>query len=554
MFSLSLSAFALHLTEHTIQPYSSIPSPMVIPAAIPTPEGSLLVSITTPQGSGDTEQSSLRTVPSISNVTERDLGRDFERLVDEVRTYDHARGLENQDIADNVRALRDELRGLADFLHASPPTTPMPVPMHMHMPMPVPVPVQQEPPRRGVQLTDRPVGGSTIMSPLYPAGPRVMEVHVHPEAGPRLSRATSAASSFVSYLSSHHSDEDLLEDVEETSMHSPAVWTHEEISSETPTSPISSSSTSSSSPSSGGSSTGTTIQQQAPDILGRALGDIQNQLRALEDGQTLTRDLLDALQNRPIPEPADHTPELAERLHRIEELIQNLLDRGHPQGPAPETQGPAPETVYNVPLSPTASISESTNSLDRLRSILNGLASPRGIDVPIAPQPVPAQAGPSTVQQLDDILSAAPNLASMRGLDLPRVVPFIYHPSERGTRARSTSPSSIATLPPRPPTVPLVFPMPPLRPRVVQRFGRPSGQVSEPDTAAQHIAPHREPPGDTASDILADRLRRRDTVQQQQGPPLRRPAPAPTPRPVIVSFQIRQSSFHILNFFLAKSV
>src|SRR4051812_21773541 len=97
---------------------------------LPTPEGSLLVSITTPQGSGATEQSSLRTIPSISTVTERDLGRDLDRLADEIRTYDHARGLENQDIADNVRALRDELHGLADYLRRtpSPPTPPTPMP------------------------------------------------------------------------------------------------------------------------------------------------------------------------------------------------------------------------------------------------------------------------------------------------------------------------------------------------------------------------------------------------------------------------------------------
>jgi hypothetical protein len=58
-----------------------------------TPEASLAVSLTTPQGSGDTEQSSLRTVPSVSTVTERDLGHDINRLADELRTYDHTQGL-----------------------------------------------------------------------------------------------------------------------------------------------------------------------------------------------------------------------------------------------------------------------------------------------------------------------------------------------------------------------------------------------------------------------------------------------------------------------------
>ena len=91
-----------------------------------TPEASLAVSLTTPQGSGDTEQLSLRTVPSVSTVTaERDLGRDIDRLADELRTYDHTRGLENQDVIDNVRALRQELQDLPNFLHRTPsPPTP----------------------------------------------------------------------------------------------------------------------------------------------------------------------------------------------------------------------------------------------------------------------------------------------------------------------------------------------------------------------------------------------------------------------------------------------
>ena len=85
-----------------------------------TPEASLIVSLTTPQGSGDTEQSSLRTVSSDSAVTERDLGREIDRLADELRTYDLARRLENQDIMDNLSALRQELRDLANFLHRMP--------------------------------------------------------------------------------------------------------------------------------------------------------------------------------------------------------------------------------------------------------------------------------------------------------------------------------------------------------------------------------------------------------------------------------------------------
>jgi len=108
--------------------------------------------MTTPQGSGATEQSSLRTIPSISTVTERDVGRDIDRLVDEIRVYDQARGLEHQDLEDNVGALRDELQRLADYLRR----TPSPVLVY-RTPSPGP-PVLEETPRRRIQLTDQAVG------------------------------------------------------------------------------------------------------------------------------------------------------------------------------------------------------------------------------------------------------------------------------------------------------------------------------------------------------------------------------------------------------------
>jgi len=93
-------------------------------SAIPTPEGTMVVSVTTPEGSGDTERSSLRTVPSVSSVAKRDFGRDIDMFIDEVRTFNHARRLESQDISDSVRALRDEVRGLTDLLRGPPQATP----------------------------------------------------------------------------------------------------------------------------------------------------------------------------------------------------------------------------------------------------------------------------------------------------------------------------------------------------------------------------------------------------------------------------------------------
>ena len=154
-----------------------------------TPEASLVVSLTTPHGSGNTEQSSLRAVTSESTVTERDLGRDIDRLADELRTYDHARGLETQDVIDNVRALRQELQDLADFLHRT-PSPPTPVvrfePRETREETPIP--------RRTVPMVDASVGRTTSMSPV----PQFLPLP--PAAPATLSRATSNARSFNSYL------------------------------------------------------------------------------------------------------------------------------------------------------------------------------------------------------------------------------------------------------------------------------------------------------------------------------------------------------------------
>ena len=475
--------------------HPSVPSPP--PAArIPTPEGTVIVSITTPQGSGPTEQSSLRTLPSsISALTQRDLGRDFDRLADAVQTNDQARGLEYQDMADNVRALRDEFRDLADYLRRTPPPrTPVAVP-RTPSPRAVSPDVAPEVPPR-FQLVDQPAGDSIDLSPIFPG---VVEVVV-PAPASSLLRSTSHASSVQSYLSSHHSDDDIFEAELETPLPSSAVW-------EAPTSEItevtSSSSISSSpvTPSSDLESEATTTMPEAPEALGQALRGIQDQLHALEDGQNNARNLLEALQRQ----PEDHTPELAERLRRIENLIQVLLDQGHPRGPELPLHPPSP--------SRTGTISDSTDSLRRLRSILRDLATPADAETRHMPVPMVAPAGPSIAQQLDEILSAA-QVPPTTPSDLPRIQPFLYRPADRGARARSISPTSMEL--PRSRTVPLVFPMP------VRSAMRPRREPSEPEL-----------PGDMGIDRGAPEQVYRDGRRLE--PDRFHVGPGPTPQPVFVS-------------------
>ena len=416
-----------------------------------TPEVSLAVSLTTPQGSGDTQQSSLRTVPSVSTVTERDLGRDIDRLADELRTYDHARGLETQDVVDNVRALRQELQDLADFLHRTPsPPTPV-VRFEAREETPTP--------HRTVPIVDASVGRTTSMSsvshylPLPPAAPT------------SLSRATSNASSFNSYISSHHSDDDLYDepsyplsifddDVGGT-FDSPtssgssslgpssAEWLPAEplpLPPETPLVerplPLQSAELSDAS----------TIRPSV-DLL-HSLGNIRDQLRDLENGQDTAHDLLMSLLRR----PEDPTVELADRLRRIEDLVQALVDQGHPRGPEITQDVPPPPLEPASSFEPEGSVSGS-ESLGYLSSLLGRLTR----DGPFMPIPVTARQEQTMVQQLDEILSSADQIPVVGVEQPPNVDPFIYRPVERGQRARSESPVSFS-LPLRPGTVPLVVP------------------------------------------------------------------------------------------------
>ena len=447
----------------------------------------------TPQGSGYTVQSSLWTVPSISMITERDLGRDIDRLADKLRTYDHARGLETQDVIDNVRALRQEMQDLAEFLHRT-PSPPTPVvslePQEICEATPIP----------RVHMVDASVGRSASTTSVQQFLP------LPPAAPASLSHATSNASSFNSYFSSHHSD-DYLYDEPIYALSSPPLSTFDDSVESTVDSP-----TFSGSSSLGPSSPEWLPAESAPEVrapsvprespsplqeqelplppesplmvpslplerplplepepavpelpdasesseastvrpsvdLLDSLGNIRNQLRALEDGQDTAHNLLMSLLRR----PEDPTVELADRLRRIEDLVQALVDQGHPRGPE-ITQEVPPAPFEPAPsFEPKGSVSDS-ESLGYLGSLLGRLTR----DGPFMPIPITARQGLTMVQQLDEILSAD-QMPAVGVEQPPNVDPFVYQPVERGQRARSESPVSFS-LPLRPGTVPLVVP------------------------------------------------------------------------------------------------
>jgi hypothetical protein len=416
-----------------------------------TPEGSIIVTLSTPRGSAHSARSSLRTETSESTVTERNLSRDIDRLADDLRRYDDARGDENREIADNVRALRNELHDLSEFLHR----TPSPPAASVHI-QPVPQQLPQSPTTPRVQRVDQRVGGSSVVSSLLPGDRRRLTV-----TSGQLTRASSSGSSIGSFLSSHHSDDDLMVR-DEFHPDSPLPWNSPLItesddsssmfseSSSPDSGPYAESSESSgrpyppSSPTPSSSTSTVTIRPlpTSPDLLG-PLNAIRDQLNALWDGQTSTNHMLDNLRDRPVPHTQDNT-ELSDRLHRIEDLLQSLLSQGLPREHQPVYEG--------IPQGPESIVS-SDDSLERLRFVLRGF-EPQP-DAPAMPVPVTARGtGPSLVQQLDEILSSGMNLPSVGVQQPPVLIPFTYEPTRGGDRPRSASPVSLNNLPPRPETEP----------------------------------------------------------------------------------------------------
>jgi hypothetical protein len=503
-------------------------------------------------------------VLSDSTVTERDLGRDIDRLADELRTYDNARGLETQDVIDNVRALRQELHDLADFLHRTPsPPTPV-VRFEPQVREETPIP------RRTVQMVDASVGRTTSIS----SGPQFL-IPLPPAAPTSLSRSTSNASSFNSYLSSHHSDDDLYDEpIPIYALSSPPLSAFDDDIVDSPTSsgssslgpsspewfptesvseirtpsvpreslslperelpllpesplvvepslppepPLSPESIRPELPATSESSEASTIRPSV-DLL-HSIGNIRDQLRALENGQDTAHNLLLSLLRRPEEDP---TVELADRLRRIEDLVQALVDQGHPRGPEITQDVPlAPESVPSF--EPEGSVSDS-ESLGYLGSILGRLTR----EGPFMPIPVAARQGPTMVQQLHDILSSSHEIPV--GVDQPpNVDPFVYRPVERGQRARSESPGSFSLLP-RPVTVPIVVP-PVNYSDVRPRRRRPSS--TQETTSGEDIEPASQPLPQQPS--VSTQIPQEPPIDRGNQQPLHPRRFFPTPGPVIVS-------------------
>lgn len=350
-------------------------------------------------------RSDLDTVPSHRSEI---LSHDINRLLQHLHDLDQTRGLENRDLADNVHAIRDELRDLADYLRGR----------QSERPPPVPQKDQSVGRSSGGSIGDRGMLGADEPILLTPPPVRVP--------------SPSSVSSSISFMSSHHSDDYSLMESESYPLG--------------PASPPSSSSTSSPDPSTPTSppmsatpsSSDITVRQWdgLPDLRD-ILDQLKDQGAALWEGQVSTNHMLDELRDRR-PDNA----ELLNRFARLEDLVQQALDRSR--------QGPVPDDV-----SIYASGSDGMSDIDSLRRRWDELNRARGIRPPA--QPIPVRAGPSLSDQLAEMLAAGPQLPPP-GVQPPQPIITIVH-HVQGPQYRSLSPILPAELPPRAHTEPVVEPV-----------------------------------------------------------------------------------------------
>ncbi|KAJ7922246.1 hypothetical protein B0H13DRAFT_2411739 [Mycena leptocephala] len=409
-----------------------------------TPETSGSMSVSTPRGDQPSEHSMLVTIPSYRAPSTHGVA--LEHLANELRRLADIRGEQNQDIVGNVRALRNELRDFADFLHRPASRAPSPMPRG---PSPTPAASTPGPAQPRIQYLEPSITYTGSLSRSASNASIVLSTpHSHdvlwsadPESPlpdslyPGLPRQLSDDGSTPDYsppMTDRYSTSTLLTGSPETAG-LPFL----------PSSPsLSTSSSSSSSTSS--SSTDTVTPNNVPEDIRRTvdgladsaanygplLDSTREMVVGLWQGQLSTNHSLDWFREHHVP----RNTELNERMARIEDILHSIIDR---PGEAPQlsVRGPGP-----VPI-------------NFWRSILRRPAP----DVPEVRMPVPpAPAGRTFAQQLDDILLSAGSGVPLEPAERPRpVVPFQYDVQGRGLRPRSGVGVTVPPGPARPYTIPL---------------------------------------------------------------------------------------------------
>ncbi|KAG9313810.1 hypothetical protein JVU11DRAFT_6171 [Chiua virens] len=465
------SVSSVHYYPHpTMIPLPESPAPVYSPVYSPAPSPS--VSVSTPQTYQPSIHSELETEPTHTHTERTEvITHEIDRLLHHIQQLDTFRGQENHEMSENIRAIRDELYDLSEYVRTHLVTTERVVV--------APAPVPPVVPRRDQSVTaitatsehrDRSVGARSDVSEPRPSplGPRMRPGLIPIPLSPPPVRSPSlmSAVSTMSFLSSHHSDDFSLlgADEEEVEMlPSSPVWPSEPSSplseptlslittsesSPGPTLSLTSSSSSPtpppSSPTPSTDSTDSSITARPVPVEGvsmTTIRDMLTQLReqtaALWDGQSSTNHMLDELrQSRPVP---PDNREVLGRLDHIETLIQEMSNIRDTTREHTTQRDERVETVRVSDRVREESVVDSEDDASLLSRWESMVESRRRGRIP-SHIPPPRQAGPSLDEQLMELLNIPPAPVPSDIRPPPQLIPFIHQPAPRPARSRSTSP------------------------------------------------------------------------------------------------------------------
>ena len=514
------------LTLFELTPLQRSPRDIPLPSS-PEPSVSMSVSIATPDSQIPSIHSQLATI--VSEPPREILTHDVNKLLSYLHDTNAAHDAKHEELTDHLRAIEDELLDLSDMLRRKEAE------VHVHIPerhpevrpQIVPRVLEDVPPP--VPLKDRSVGSShSVSSAQSPGGPREIEMdHPSPMSSPTSSLAQS-------WLSSHHSDDDLysfigteqyadqgpmeLEPAEQsptssfksepspsdssTSLGDSSSYSSSSLSSYlgpptppdiplVPSVPVSEGSTGSSlSKTSEGSlssiSMGGMRQLPSPTPSVTSEGTVRGpevplaNLRSLLEGLRRQADALQrgqASTNELIDELKGKIKEPS--LGKVEDMLQELLNRAAVPPPVPLPPPTEPETEEGS--------SELSSGIlrERFEAILQRQREP----LPPIHQPTPIRAG-----RQEDLFPdlQGTSIPPTVPVPPPPLVPFVYHPAPRPPR--STSPR--ADIPARSMSVPIPQPDRTIYGRrrrpVLRRTGIPKPPPSTAPTATEFRDPHDE--------------------------------------------------------------
>ena len=453
------------------------------------------VSIATPDSQIPSIHSQLATI--VSEPPREILTHDVNKLLSYLHDTNAARDAQHEELTDHLRAIEDELLDLSDMLRRREPE------VHVHIPERHPEVRPQIVPRvlddvpPPVPMKDRSVGSSRSVSPPpRPVGPQYIEMD-----RPLSTMSSPTSSLGQSWLSSHHSDDDLysiigteqyedrrpieVEPLEQSPTHS---FKSESSPSDSSTSLDDASSYVSSSLSSylgpptpqdvpsvpsvpsvpvSDESSGTTLSKTSEGSLSPlSMGGMrplpsptpsvasEGTVRGPEIPLANLRSLLEGLRRQAdaLERGQASTNELINELKgrirepslgKIEDMLQELLNRAAVPPPVPFPPPP--------PTEPETEEGSSELSSGILRERVGAILQRHREPLPPIHQPTPVRVGRPEDLFPDFQTTSIPPIAPVPP---PPLVPFAYHPAPRPPR--STSPR--ADIPPRSMSVPIPQP------------------------------------------------------------------------------------------------